>query len=63
MPAHKTHGKSRVNGKHTILYGRWANIKDRCSNPNSKDFPQYGGRGITICDEWKKTMILFTHGL
>lgn len=59
MPAHKTHGRSRVNGKHPILYGRWANIKDRCCNPNSKDYRKYGGRGITICEEWKESYEAF----
>ena len=24
----------------------------RCSNPNNKDFASYGGRGISVCDEW-----------
>lgn len=40
-------------GKHTKLYGRWTNIKDRCFNPNSKDWDNYGGRGIRMCAEWK----------
>jgi hypothetical protein len=26
----------------------------RCINPRNKDFPNYGGRGITICEEWKE---------
>ena len=59
MPAHKTHGMSRINGKHPILYGRWANIKDRCYNPNSKDYEKYGGRGITVCEEWKESYEAF----
>lgn len=35
------------------LYGIWVNMKSRCYNPNVKAYPRYGGRGITICDEWK----------
>ena len=27
-------------------------MKDRCLNPNSQYFHRYGGRGITVCDEW-----------
>lgn len=27
-------------------------MKQRCYNPNTKSYPNYGGRGITICDEW-----------
>jgi len=26
----------------------------RCGNPNHKDFKYYGGRGITVCDRWRK---------
>lgn len=28
-------------------------IKQRCYNKKSKAFPYYGGRGITVCDQWK----------
>ena len=27
-------------------------MKSRCYNRNNKDFHRYGGRGITVCDEW-----------
>ncbi len=36
----------------TRLYNIWANMKQRCSNPNASSYEDYGGRGITICDEW-----------
>lgn len=35
------------------LYANWQNIKRRCLNTNDKEYKNYGGRGITICDEWK----------
>ena len=41
------HGES-----HTKLHNTWLNIKKRCLNPNNKDYKNYGGRGITICQEW-----------
>ena len=44
----KTHG-----GKHTRLYHIWLNMKARCYNNNTKEYKYYGGRGITVCDEWK----------
>jgi len=34
------------------LYGIWRGMRNRCSNPRNKDFPHYGGRGISVCDEW-----------
>ena len=27
-------------------------IKQRCNNPNNKDYSRYGAKGITICEEW-----------
>ena len=41
---HEQHG--------TRLYGIWNGMKTRCSNPNRRGFENYGGRGITVCDEW-----------
>lgn len=38
---------------YTRLYHAWESMKRRCTNKNSKDYKNYGGRGITICDEWK----------
>ena len=43
----KTHGLTR-----TRLYSIWSNIKCRCENPKSPNYERYGGRGITICEEW-----------
>lgn len=42
-----THG-----GRKDRLYRVYANMKNRCYNPNAKDYGYYGGRGICICDEW-----------
>ena len=35
-----------------ILASRFDDMRKRCYNPNSEAYPHYGGRGITICDEW-----------
>ena len=35
------------------LYHIWKNMISRCYNPKEKSFPDYGGRGIYVCDEWK----------
>lgn len=41
------HGLSK-----TRLHMICAHMKDRCFNPASSDFNEWGGRGITICKEW-----------
>jgi hypothetical protein len=43
----RTHGLS----KHP-LYGTWAQMVTRCTNPAYSRFADYGGRGIRVCDEW-----------
>lgn len=30
----------------------YRSMKSRCLNKNAREYPQYGGRGITICDRW-----------
>lgn len=45
-----------LNKKHGLYkdraYWLWAKVKARCYNPNSREYPNYGGRGIIMCDEW-----------
>lgn len=47
--------KSRpIHGKHnTNTYFVWVNMKARCDRKNHKEYRNYGGRGITYCEEWK----------
>ena len=56
-------GHNKNNLKHgetkTKLYQVWAEIKQRCNNPNDMHFKDYGGRGITICPEWTNDYIKF----
>lgn len=35
------------------LRGVWSNMIQRCHNPNNRQYCSYGGRGITVCDEWR----------
>ena len=37
------------------VYYVWIAMKQRCLNPNNKDFQYYGGRGITVCERWQKS--------
>lgn len=34
------------------IYNCWSGMKSRCFNKNNQDYKDYGGRGITICEEW-----------
>lgn len=34
-------------------------MKQRCFNPNNKDYRLYGARGISVCDKWRKSFELF----
>lgn len=46
-------------GRHTRLYPIWCAMKRRCNSPSTKDFKNYGGRGITVCDEWEHNFQAF----
>ena len=52
---------------HTRLYRIWKAMKCRCYNKNFPTYSFYGGRGITVCDEWRSDFESFfawatTHG-
>lgn len=46
-------------GSHTRLYQIWINMRRRCTGEKEKDYPRYGGRGITICPEWLESFEAF----
>lgn len=56
-----THIKHDANrrGQKTPLYRTWVSIKTRCFNPNAANYQYYGGRGITMCDEWRDSFEAF----
>lgn len=35
------------------IYRVWNAMKGRCYREKSDDYPDYGGRGVIVCDEWK----------
>ncbi|MDG1315205.1 MAG: hypothetical protein P8P29_06765 [Flavobacteriaceae bacterium] len=42
-----SHGDSK-----SRLYEIWSGIKKRCTNPKAHNYIRYGGRGITVCNDW-----------
>lgn len=50
----KKHGLSGSETYHT-----WRAMKARCYNKKTESFKNYGGRGITVCDEWRNSFQCF----
>lgn len=48
------HGMAR-----TPFYRTWKGRNSRCYNPKNPAYKNYGGRGITVCDEWKNSFVAF----
>ncbi len=55
--------KSKERAKHgstgSRLYRIWSAMIERCTNPNRKGYENYGGRGITVYEEWRKNFSSF----
>jgi hypothetical protein len=51
-----------ANYKHP-LYGTWALMIVRCTVPGAYGFPNYGGRGIKVCDRWMQSFEAFVADL
>lgn len=49
-----THGMSRAAG-----YGSWGAMWTRCSDPRNAEYPRYGGRGISVCEQWRDAATFF----
>ena len=45
------HGQIKIKNPY---YTVWYNINDRCYDTTSDAFKNYGGRGITVCEEWRR---------
>jgi hypothetical protein len=44
------HGRAR-----TVEYQTWSDLKQRCLNERHREFKDYGGRGIKVCDRWQRS--------
>lgn len=53
----KTHGLTAGNfadKRVHQMYRIWANMRQRCTNPNNPRYKDYGARGITVCKRWDR---------
>lgn len=53
-----THGAAKRNNI-SRLYSIWRGMKERCSVPTCTGYKDYGGRGITVCPEWRDSFEAF----
>lgn len=49
------------NGSGSKEYDSWRAMKSRCYRVNDAQWPNYGGRGIAVCDKWKNDFRAFVH--
>ena len=52
--SHRRHGM-----RNSREYSSWMSMKMRCLDPKNKDYHRWGGRGITVCQEWIDTFEAF----
>lgn len=52
--AHRTHGLSKE-----AIYAVWCDMRHRCLNPQHHEYKNYGGRGISVCEEWHKFEVFY----
>lgn len=54
----RKHGEGYFNDT-TPEYRSWHGAKARCYTVSNKSYPDYGGRGITVCDRWRTDYLTF----
>jgi hypothetical protein len=47
------HSGKQTNWRKHRMYGAWAGMVNRCTNPNNSSYGRYGARGVTVCDRWR----------
>lgn len=54
MSKHESHGMHN-----SPEWRAWKDMKARCSNPTLRNYPSYGGRGISVCEKWRGSFSAF----
>lgn len=61
--AGQTFGRPRTHGhcgyRSTKTYTAWTSMRRRCNSPRVKCYPDYGGRGIKVCERWNASFAAF----
>lgn len=57
--ANMVHGRAIKSEKQDPLYKLWCSMRQRCTNANEQCYKYYGGRGITVCEEWMNAFVPF----
>lgn len=52
-------GPCKANRKGHPLYQAWQGMVRRCHDPKHADYPNYGGRGIAVCERWREDFSAF----
>lgn len=52
------HGMGRRQGR-PPEFGVWLGMRRRCNDPKFKSYPDYGGRGIKVCERWAEDFAAF----
>lgn len=58
VEAKTKHGHAS-NGRITTELRIWMNMRNRCSSPTNPSYPDYGGRGIEVCERWNDFGLFF----
>lgn len=54
-----THGGAKQSGEMKAEYTSWRSMLSRCTDRKHRQYDDYGGRGITVCEEWRRDFAAF----
>lgn len=58
LDGHRSHGEKQT-GTMCRIYSVWKSMVSRCHRSNNKAYKDYGGRGISVCEEWREDFSAF----